>query len=393
MPKSKAGNIFLENEMDFARFLPALGNWFHEQRIELAHTPPLVCENPTLLMGVAVWGRKFIDNFLHYCIPTLLAPLNVAALTNRLLLVIHTDAESFDYLKERVRYLEDYRIDLEIHIIPQHLLDMVPERETNKYWLLGTIQHYYLLEAAHKGMNFHMLMPDHVYSNEFFPNLLRLAAQGHEGIIQSSINGTLEKCTEILENHRFANFITVDAQQLMDIGFANLHTGISACIMNGRDPLDNITMSNYLIWVGKNTVYTFSPHASLLYLSNRLLRKITLRLHNALDTQIPYYIPTHETFYKPTRDDGVVYIELTEASKPFATQTGNFYEFCFRYWVLTHFNRDFERIYAVPNEFPVSEQKDGLPDEHILANMAGISSALSRTYDAMYREHEALEAA
>lgn len=387
----KAGNIFLEGEMDFDRFLPALGNWFHEERMLLASQPMLFLHKPTLMMGVAVWGRKFIDTFLNYCIPTLLTPANLAALNGRLLLVIHVDQDNFEYLKNQVKFLEEKSIDLEIHLIPDHILEMVPERETNKYWLLGTIQHFYLLEAAHKGMNFHMLMPDHIYSEAFFTNLLK-CAQEHEIIIQSSINGELERCVDALDKLRSEECIAINAKDLMTLGFENLHEGIKPCIMNGRDAFDNIPVSNYLIWRGENAIYTFSPHASLLYISNRLLRQITLRLHNALDTQIPYYAGSVQP-YKPTIRDEIAYIEITEASKGFATQSVGFFEFCFRYWVLTHFNRQYEAIYKEPNPFPVSPQIDFMSEEDIFTSMNGIITALSRTYEAMYAEHEKLEAA
>lgn len=383
----KAGNIFLEGEMDFDRFIPALREWFDQELADLGER--FQPNQPALMMALPVWGREYIDTFTNFCIPTLLSPSNIQALVGRTLLVLHTSQDDFDYLLSKVKRLEDYRFELEIRIIPQHLLDMVPERTTNKYWLLGTCQHFYLKYARHKGMGFHMLMPDHVYSNEFFPNLLRLADQ-HDIIAQTSMNVSLERSRETLEAYRYGEFICIDPVGLTQMAFDNLHDGIRAVIMNGRDIENNIPVSNFIMWKSVDAIYAFSPHASLLYLSPRLLENCPMCLHNALDTGIPYFAQGMEV-YVPTIADNMSYVELSHDSKQFNTHATTLVDFCLRFWVLAHFNSDYLKVFALKSAFPILPDGDGVDEKEVDRQMSIILEVLKISKEEIRLEVEKTE--
>lgn len=380
----EAGNIFLEDEMDFARFMPALGKWFEDEVALLDKLPRFTPDRPALMMGLAVWGMEYIDTFLDLCIPSLLSPDNINALTGRTRLIIHTDAASFNYLLLNIKKIEDYGIELEIRIIPQELIDMVPERRCNKYWLLGTCQHLYLKYARHNGMGFHMLMPDHLYSDRYFPNLLRLADR-HLSIAQSSLNTDIDGVRKIMGLYRVGDTITVDSYMLNNIALMNLHEGIKPVIMNNRDILTDIPCSSFMIFLGKDFFCTFSPHMSIAYLSPQALENLPMMLHNALDTHLPWQAPD---FYVPTPEDDMSYIELSAKSKCFGTQSTDFTDYALRFWVVTHFHDDYLKVLLSKNKYMVKKCSDYMEEYEIDATMQRIASLLRDSKDTIKRIHD-----
>lgn len=380
----QAGNIFLEDEMDFARFMPALSKWFEDEVETLNTSERFIPDKPALMMGLVVWGREYIDTLIDLCIPSLLSPANIEALSGRTRLVIHTDEQSFDYLVQRIKLVEQYGIELAIHIIPQPLIEMTPERPCNKYWLLGTCQHLHLKYARHAGMGYHMLMPDHLYSERYFPNLLRLADK-HLSIVQSSLNTDKDKVAKVMALYRIGDAISIDSYMLNNVALMYMHEGIKPVIMNGRDILRDIPASSFLVFIGKDYFCTFSPHMSIAYLSPQALENLPMMLHNALDTHLPWQAPD---FYVPQPEDDMSYLELSSPDKSFGTQTTDFTDYALRFWVVTHFYDEYLKVMMSKNKYPVKKSSDYMEESEIDAVMHRIVTLLKDTKDTIKRIHD-----
>lgn len=347
MAKGKArgeSHIFIEDVVDEQRFLPAIDKWYRKETKGL--------DGNVLLLGCPVWGDKFIDRFLNLCLPSLLASGNLPHLKSGLLLVIHTDAGGLPRLKKGLKHL---KIDVRFEIIPENIMKMLPEIEFNKYWLLGACQNFYLQYARRHGMAFHMLMPDHIYSKNYFKNLARIS-RGHDAIVQSTISGDVVPVEKILDKYRVGKAISINARPLMDAAFKHLHKQMQSMIMNGVDILNAVPLAHCFLFVGSDYIVTYTPHTSLAYMSARLVQECPYRPYNALDTQAPYLIPPKITPYVPQIEDDMAFIEVSDDTKPAHTHPVKLTELCFRFWVTTYFNEDYLRFMALPNYFPVSKR-------------------------------------
>src|SRR5262245_35918922 len=128
-------------------FLPILEGWFGAEMARLYGRPPRRPDSrKPLLLGCPVWGKKYVDRFAHYCLPTLMSPRNAAALEGRTRMLIYTDADSFSEVWAYTRGLEARGIELQMILISPDVMRHVPkpadnlpdsdQRNMYKYWVL-----------------------------------------------------------------------------------------------------------------------------------------------------------------------------------------------------------------------------------------------------------------
>jgi hypothetical protein len=115
-------------------------------------------------------------------------------------------------------------IPTQIFVLPQPLMDSL----TALTGLLGGTQNLGVQIAARYGMAYHPLFPDHVYSPDYFPNLLKLGKR-YPGIAQSSISAN---DTVALRSALLAHGPAVPAADLGTIGLEHLHAQSAGNLMN-----------------------------------------------------------------------------------------------------------------------------------------------------------------
>lgn len=368
-------NLFIQGGVDHDRLLPALHKWYHEEQATVFDNPVDCPENITALFGCPVWGKQFISRFLRLCIPSLLAEGNLPALNTGILLVLHTDKAGVEPLQKGTKKLEKYGVKTEIRIIPEDILAMMPEGYLNKYWLLGTCQTFYLQYARRIGIGFHMLMPDHVYSQNYFHRVAVLS-KTHDAILQSSISGDITHAEIDLKKYKKGQMLSISAKSLMDITFKYMHRQLAPVLMNSRDVMTDMPLSHFIIWVGKNSIRCYSPHTSVAWFSAKITAKAVPRLYSALDTQVPYYLEG-VTPYIPTLEDDMAFAEFSDDTKHGAHDSVAFSEFCLRFWTATYFNDGHLKLLATANVFPTSERRFGyMEDADIELAMQAMCNAI-----------------
>lgn len=352
---------------------------------ELTSVPPV--QGYGILMGCPLWSSKnedgtlnqdFIDRFFFFCLPSILAKQNADTLRDNCRLVIFTDVESYDrfwLMKRKVE--QNHSIEVVIQIIPDEILAHLPKSPLNKYWLLGTVQQLLIQMAAHWRMGFHMLMPDHIYSEAYFKNLFRLAVEeGYEGLAQTGISADIEGVLPELEQYRQENgSLEIPDVDLGDMGYRHLHKQMIHNKMNDRDfSGDAFPLSHYVFWQGHDKLYLYCCHMNAAYLSPRMCKEAPIRLHNALDTELPYFMPNKVGLV--TAEDGMTFIEVSDEKKLNHTSRVNFGQFAAQAWATVHFKDDYKPFFAQPNTVPIKPRTDGMDEEKILAQHAAIVKAL-----------------
>jgi hypothetical protein len=367
----------LDGIVDFTRYIPSLKAWFRREW-QAIHGRSLA-PGHGLLMGCPLWGEEYIDRFFYFGLPSIRASKNIAALKGHgCRLVVYTDDASFERFWVMKRSLRKEGIDVKIKVIPAEIMEQVPDKALNKYWLLGTVQQLLIQEAAESGMSFHALHPDHLHNEEYFVNLLRLA-QTNDCIAQTSISGNIEACLPELEQWRKEDgSLEIPGVELGDLGWRHLHNQTRYNLMNGVDITKEFPKTHFQCWQGEDKLYLYCCHMNATYLSADVCRQAPVRLHNALDTELPYFMPANTTVCVPEASDGMTFIELSDDAKMGGTKKDlvPFIEFAAQCWSTVHFRDDWMPFFRVANEVPIKPQAEFMPVEEIQTKQNSIVQAL-----------------
>jgi hypothetical protein len=363
---SRAGEFYYEG---LPRYITALEEWFYPEQLlayQRAVMPSGACR---LMLGIIVYGA-YVDRFLNICVPSLLLRGNIAALDDPLI-VIHTDAASVAKIEAGIDELRRHA-RIEIHMIPEFILAMVPENRANKYWLLGAAHNLHMQQAKYRAHDYHMLMPDHVYAAGYFENLVRLRDEGKRAIVQGAMSANIDRADLALEA------AAKGPEHVAAFGLDNLHDQIAPFIMNGRDDFPS---NIYLLMIGEREAQIASPHMSIVYLSHEVLMRAPLRLFNTVDGQLPFFIPEDVEAYVPVPDDGMAYVELSDRNKEFHRTEGcDLTTFCAKFWIMVSCHEGFRRFFetATVLRFPDGyvPPVEPMKDEEISALRAKVSSSI-----------------
>lgn len=299
-----------------------------------------------LCLGILVFGR-YVGRFLRYGVPSLLAPGNLPALGS-CLIVVHTDAGSLPYLQRGLRRLDGVA-KVEFRLVPDAIIAKVAENAANKYWLLSAAHNAEIQIAKYRSHAYHMLMPDHVYGDGYFAGIKRLAAEGKQAILQTNVSASMERVGPALDVLQGV----IGPRALAALAVDNMHQQVTPYVMNERtDYPSNL----FLVFVAPDGVSIASPHMSLVYLSHDLLMRATLRLFNTVDGQLPFFVPDDVEPYVPVPSDGMAYMEISDAQKPYNPADGvSLGEFCVRFWLYSYCHEAHARFFDLTTFLPFPE--------------------------------------
>lgn len=377
MPRE--GNLFLAGQVDFEGMLPALDRWYGVEHDRLYETLPTRPDRPSILMGCPVWGETFIKRFTDLCLPTLFAPRNRQALSGACRITLFTDKAGKKALWGVVRQLTVNGYPARMVEIPEGIMARAhdPKWPLNKYWMLGTCQQQLLQEAGRHGLGFHMLMPDHVYSEAYFENLFRLAEK-YKGIVQTTLSGDVGACSaEIAQFRSDDGALVIPDKELGGLAFRHLHAQTRQTLMNGSDLESDLPDSHCMVWVGRDFARLYCAHMNLAYLAPELVGTAPVRLFNALDTELPSYI--RGEFCVPEIKDGMTFVELSDDTKTGDVRRVSLPELAFRCHMTTHFSQAFRPFFDVYSEVPIAEQSDYLSAGEIEKRHRRIVTGLDET--------------
>lgn len=321
------------------RYVASLRAWF-DPELQRAYENAILPDGRwRLFLGMLAFG-PYVERFLEFCAPSLLAAGNLDALFEPTI-VIHTDAAGAEMLQRSPRMAAIARLAfVEIHQVPRDVLDQVGVDAAHKYWLLGGAHNLHMQMAKYRAHAYHMLMPDHFYSAGYFANLARLARDGKQAVVQGGLSTRVEAIGPALK----ARGCCVPADELAALGLECLHWHFLGLTMNGRSDFNT---SLLLLMVGEDALHIASPHMSPVYFSHAVLMRAPIRLFNTIDGQLPFLVPDDVEPYVPGPRDGMAYMELSPAHKEFFGAGCSLEQFCIRFWVVNYCQRGFERFFGL----------------------------------------------
>lgn len=248
------------------------------------------------LMGMSVWGA-YIDTFLKWTLPSLMTAGNLPALCKKyhVLIDIHTDAAGGDYIRSRLPFIAgvDFRVALDVDL------------QEEKYTQLGRHQHSDLREAKRIGADYHLLMPDFIYSENCFAGVIS-ASKKHKAIARLVMSTTQEEITQELNYYRNDGALSVAANHLATLGIKHIHSGVKHWFAS-RESYPN---THVLAWQSENLLHMCSPHCSPVFIANEVIH-IPSSI-KSLDSILDQIITGDIYCTKP--DDGIVIIEMSPKS-------------------------------------------------------------------------------
>lgn len=339
-----------------------------------------------VLMGCPIWGRAYRARFERYCLPTLVAPENLAALRGRCRLVFFSDGEGRAHLLRMLKPLEQHGIEFVLLTIPPAVLERAEERELDRYPILGCVQNILIQMAGRYCMGLHMLMPDHSYSERYFPKMFALA-QSYEAIAQCGLCVDIESAKWEIEDYRNADReLIIPSDKLGDLGWRHLHKRMRMLVVN-EAPAGKMPQSHFLMYQGRDRLHIHSPHMNPVWLSPRLCLKVDLprdpkTLIATIDTRLPGIIdgtPLHTV--RP--EDEMMVIEVSDGSKAAPSKFVDFDDFAMRAWQQIGFSGSFDRLFEVacliaiaPQDFYMSDADIAQRHRETMARMHALKPQL-----------------
>ena len=287
--------------------------WF-AQDFTTIHNQPRE-ERGGILLACPVWGEAYITRFALFCVTTLLAPANAAALADgKSRIVLFTDEAGVFLLAQVKRRLEAAGIDVRLYLIPSAITALIGKNRQNRYTLLSVVHNIGVQMAGRLGMGFNMMAGDHVYAADFFPNLKRLATKYH-AIAQSALSADIATVGRGLAKYFDKDRLAVPGDRLNAIAWKHLHPQMQWMTvgLNRRNITDRLPGATWLAWRGKRSLSIISPHMNVTYLSPLMCKNAPTCVPDTLDTALPAFMPAGAYIAGPA--DGLAYIEVSDADK------------------------------------------------------------------------------
>ncbi len=244
-----------------------------------------------ILFGTTMYG-SYVNIFLQYCWPSLLAKGNLPALLKEyhVQINIHTDAAGKSLLLGKLQLPEGVDFVF-IHDINPH---------DDKYEQLGRHQNFDLREAKRTGADYHCLMPDFIYSENCFAGVLK---SEHKAICRLVISTSKEAISPALDSYRGFGTLSIPAQALATLSLKYMHPGIR----HWHATKVGYPETHVLVWEGENTLHMCSPHCTPVYIANEVINNGNniWPLDGILDKVIIGDI------YCTKPDDGIVIVEVS----------------------------------------------------------------------------------
>jgi hypothetical protein len=329
-----------------------LKQWYRHALFEQCKTPG--SRDGGLLMGVPIWGDAYIRRFARYCLPSLLADGNLGALGGNCRLLLFSDRVGLSRLYELAQALRLARVGIvpEFVEIPDQVMQFMASFQQAKYLVLGTVQNLMPQIAARHGMNFHFLMPDHIYNPEFFPNLSALG-EDHHAIAQLCTSMLLsEESDAAINAFRRGPTLSIPGPGLTQLGWRHLHPQTRGAILT--DP-NKWPQMHLVAWVSdKGRLRMHCPHQNPSWMSAAACQMAPMVAPISLDAELPLLMPG--PFYVPKPEDGLQCVEVSGPEKPGVEQTWNFDQFAYNLWVQSNGEDDGMRFFGAGSEIDIGDE-------------------------------------
>lgn len=135
---------------------------------------------PPFYLVVVVWGEQYRNYFLEYCLPSLLAPRNIPALTalRAAKYLIASTADDWEVMRSTAIFRE-----LERHLTPVFI--ELPPKGQRAYWQHAIIGHQLCCDFAVNDKAYRIFTsPDAVFSDGTLERLHEIARDGAQAVLK-----------------------------------------------------------------------------------------------------------------------------------------------------------------------------------------------------------------
>jgi len=211
----------------------------------------------SILIAGAAWGEHYVTMLLDYCLPSMLASLPDLSKEREVIISIRTDEQL------RVSHAEIIKKILSLGI--KVFIESCEETATNndKYYALSRVQNIDIKYAREIGADYHLLMPDNIYSENHFKSLMAAVNRGHKAIVKLCPSTVMETILPEIEPYRDGDTIRIPPGDLTAIALKNLHFRSEA--WSTADGYPNIHIA---MWEGKDSFHIIASHQTALYLDH-----------------------------------------------------------------------------------------------------------------------------
>ncbi len=181
------------------------------------------------LIALALWGDPVVDLFVRYCLPSLLSPGNLPALSRmrEVHVVAYTAAAHAEALRQAAPFqrLADL-VHAQISRFPQEIL-APPGSADLRSWISGGLHHVAIEQARGLDADLMILAPDCVYSDGSLANCARFIDEGYRAVVAPAVRAQAEGVCPLYDGWRdeAAHTLTVSARRLAEVATQNLHLG------------------------------------------------------------------------------------------------------------------------------------------------------------------------
>jgi len=172
------------------------------------------------VIGSVVWGQRFVDKFMDYCLPSLLAPGNIPALARKRKVVhsiVTTEADRDRIVAHPAFTRLQGLAEVVFTCFPQEFLERRERSEYNFYHFYGLLDHQSVFMAAALKADLYLLPIDCVYSRDCLRNFSSYLERdadccsvGSLEAVESELRAWLD-----IETRRRANVLDLPSRELV----------------------------------------------------------------------------------------------------------------------------------------------------------------------------------
>lgn len=284
-------------------------------------------DKPRIVLSMLAWGSSYIERVRSGCLQSWLSAGNIAELykTRDATLYIHTDVEGrklFESSSE-IQRLKYAGLIVDYAIIPKEIIEYMRYiREeiwdpSSKFWLVGASAALGITYANKQGAGYHQVIPDAVYSQDFFKEVVRLADdEHHEVILQQSIRTDSDVMTKALSPYRKEGVLTIPSTDLVSLALNSIHLSAFNQIVNNRvlagaGSEELLPDYHLLYWESNEALHIHTPHLDMVYLAASRAQNVPDRFFMSFDSEIDLVVGKEDTFYITQKDDYLFKAEMT----------------------------------------------------------------------------------
>lgn len=178
-----------------------------------------------LIHGLVVYGKTYCDLMQRFFLPSLLAPGNLPAVSqkNRDRFIIYTSSADAQFLKKMPRVLQQIEAYVSVEFV---IIDEAIKEFSISTKIVNHCHRLALTEALKTDAGHCIWCPDFMVSNGFLAGVLRHVDAGARAVLISANRANREKIVEKIEEFRsFDGALMIDSRKLVNLVLQNPHPG------------------------------------------------------------------------------------------------------------------------------------------------------------------------